>query len=60
MHCIQRRNLCVWGFAPVRIPKGLEFPSLFHAVNERIPVDGFKWGLGVLTEVVFELCNAKR
>lgn len=48
------------GFSPVRIPEGLEFPSLFHAVNERIPVEGFKWGLGVLTEVVFELCNATR
>ena len=55
----KRRPVCL-GFAPVRIPEGLEFPSLFHAVNERIPVDGFKWGLGVLTEVVFELCNATK
>ena len=55
----KKKPVCL-GFAPVRIPKGLEFASLFHAVNERIPVDGFKWGLGVLTEVVFELCNATR
>ena len=55
----KKKPVCL-GFAPVRIPKGLEFPSLFHAVNERIPVDGFKWGLGVLTEVVFEFCNATR
>lgn len=55
----KKKPVCL-GFAPVRIPQGLEFPSLFHAVNERIPVDGFKWGLGVLTEVVFELCNATR
>ena len=55
----KKKPVCL-GFAPVRIPEGMEFPSLFHAVNERIPVDGFKWGLGVLTEVVFELCNATR
>lgn len=55
----KKKPVCL-GFAPVRIPEGLEFPSLFHAVNERIPVDGFKWGLGVLTEVVFEFCNATK
>jgi len=55
----KKKPVCL-GFSPVRIPEGLEFPSLFHAVNERIPVDGFKWGLGVLTEVVFELCNATK
>ena len=55
----KKKPVCL-GFVPVRIPEGMDFPSLFHAVNERIPVDGFKWGLGVLTEVVFELCNATR
>ena len=55
----KKKPVCL-GFAPVRIPEGIEFPSLFHAVNERIPVDGFKWGVGVLTEVVFELCNATK
>ncbi|XP_065888970.1 probable succinyl-diaminopimelate desuccinylase [Dysidea avara] len=54
-----KKPVCL-GFSPVRIPQGIEFPSLFHAVNERIPVDGYKWGLGVLCEVVFELCKAHR
>ena len=50
----KKKPVCL-GFSPVRIPQELDFPSLFHAVNERIPVTGFKWGLRVLTEVVLEL-----
>ena len=52
-----RKPICL-GFSPVRIPHGMKFSALYHGVNERIPVDGFKWGLGVLTESVMELCGA--
>lgn len=47
------------GFSPVRLPPDLKFTRLFHGVNERIPVEGFKWGLSVLADVVGELCGAK-
>lgn len=47
------------GFTPVRFPPGLNLVTLFHGVNERIPVEGFKWGVRVLGGVVAELCNAK-
>ena len=40
------------GFAPVKLPEGLRFADLFHAHDERIPVDGFKWGAEVLSEIV--------
>ena len=52
-----RKPVCL-GFCPVRIPDNMKLSSLYHGVNERIPVDGFKWGLGVLTESVLELCGA--
>ena len=51
-----KKPLCI-GFEPCRLPPGIDLVSLFHGVNERIPVDGFKWGLKVLTDVVEKLCN---
>jgi len=36
------------GFAPLRLPKGLRYADLFHAHDERIPVDGFRWGAETL------------
>ncbi|XP_019853203.1 PREDICTED: aminoacylase-1-like [Amphimedon queenslandica] len=48
------------GFTPTRFPPGMKLVALFHGVNERIPVDGFKWGVRVLADVVAELCGAKR
>lgn len=53
----KRKPICL-GFSPVRVPDGMKFSALFHGVNERIPVSGFKWGLGVLAESVLELCSA--
>ena len=51
-----KKPLCI-GFSPFRLPPGIDLVSLFHGVNERIPVDGFKWGMKVLTDVVTTLCN---
>ena len=53
----RRKPVCL-GFTPVRFPPGVEFSKLFHGVNECIPVEGFKWGLHVLADVVFKLCDA--
>lgn len=41
-----------YGFSPVKMPPEIYFHSLYHADNERIPVDGFYWGLRVFFEVV--------
>lgn len=47
------QNETTWvGFAPVRLPKGLRFADLFHAHDERIPIDGFRWGTETLAEIV--------
>jgi acetylornithine deacetylase/succinyl-diaminopimelate desuccinylase-like protein len=41
-----------YGFAPVKLPRGLRFAELYHGNDERIPVDGLAWGTQVLAEVV--------
>ncbi len=40
------------GFAPVKLPKEMRFADLFHAHDERIPVDGLAWGARVLADIV--------
>ena len=54
----RRKPVCL-GFTPVRFPPGVEFSRLYHGVNECIPVEGFKWGIHVLADVVVKLCNDK-
>ena len=53
-----KKPVCI-GFTPMRIPPDMNFAALFHGTNERIPVEGFKWGVHVLTEVVCKLCSAR-
>jgi acetylornithine deacetylase/succinyl-diaminopimelate desuccinylase-like protein len=46
-----------YGFSPVRLrPEDPAFAELFHADDERIPVDGFKAGLRMLADTVFRFC----
>jgi acetylornithine deacetylase/succinyl-diaminopimelate desuccinylase-like protein len=48
-----RLGIACYGFTPVQVPKGFpSFSSLIHGVDERIPVDGFRWGVGVLADLV--------
>ena len=37
-----------YGFAPLRLPPTLDFGSLFHGVDERVPVDAVRFGVRVL------------
>ena len=39
-----------YGFSPVRLPSDLDFFALFHGVDERIPIDGLRFGVKVLNE----------
>ena len=50
-HFSQLGTRC-YGFAPVRLPRNLPFGSLFHAANERIPIDGFLFGLQAVHRAV--------
>ena len=40
------------GFTPVMLPATIDFASLFHAADERIPIAGFRWGVRTLHDVV--------
>lgn len=46
-----------YGFSPVwlDLDSGIRFSDLFHGYDERIPEDGFHWGLRLLFEVVHEV-----
>jgi len=41
-----------YGFYPLRLPPDLDFASLFHGDDERIPVDGFDWGIETLMHLL--------
>ena len=49
-----------YGFSPLKIEKGsgIRFADMFHGHDERIPVDGLRWGADLLYSVVTELCGA--
>ncbi len=37
-----------YGFAPLRLPPDLDFTSLFHGIDERVPVDALQFGARVI------------
>ncbi|MET0885527.1 MAG: peptidase dimerization domain-containing protein, partial [Mycetocola sp.] len=41
-----------YGFAPLRLPEGLDFPAMFHGVDERVPLDALVFGRRVLTDLL--------
>jgi len=52
-----RMGATCYGFAPVKLPRDLDFTKMFHGHDERIPVDGFVWGTNVLSELVRDFCS---
>ncbi|GAA4926250.1 acetylornithine deacetylase/succinyl-diaminopimelate desuccinylase-like protein [Actinomycetospora succinea] len=41
-----------FGFAPLRLPPGLDFTALFHGIDERVPVDALQFGTRVLERIL--------
>jgi acetylornithine deacetylase/succinyl-diaminopimelate desuccinylase-like protein len=41
-----------YGFAPLQLPPTLDFPALFHGVDERVPLDALVFGRKVLTDLL--------
>jgi acetylornithine deacetylase/succinyl-diaminopimelate desuccinylase-like protein len=39
-----------FGFAPLRLPKELDFSGMFHGIDERVPLDGLRFGVRVLDD----------
>ncbi|BDI22628.1 M20/M25/M40 family metallo-hydrolase [Herbiconiux sp. L3-i23] len=43
-----------YGFAPLRLPADLDFPGMFHGVDERVPLDALDFGHRVLKDLLRE------
>jgi acetylornithine deacetylase/succinyl-diaminopimelate desuccinylase-like protein len=41
-----------YGFAPLRLPAELDFPAMFHGVDERVPLDALVFGRRVLGDLL--------
>jgi acetylornithine deacetylase/succinyl-diaminopimelate desuccinylase-like protein len=45
-----------YGFSPVQLDATVKFSQMYHGHDERIPAQGFAWGLRVLYDVVHDFC----
>ncbi len=46
-----------YGYSPVRLPDdGVSFTRMYHGDDERVHVDGLKWGVRVLYDAVTRFC----
>ncbi|MFE1169616.1 M20/M25/M40 family metallo-hydrolase [Nocardiopsis sp. NPDC058789] len=43
-----RLGIDCYGFSPMRLPGGVDYPGLLHGVDERVPLDGLRFGVRVL------------
>jgi acetylornithine deacetylase/succinyl-diaminopimelate desuccinylase-like protein len=41
-----------FGFSPLLLPADLDFTALFHGIDERVPIDGLKFGVRVLDRLL--------
>lgn len=49
---LSRLGITGYGFAPLRLPAGLDFTGMFHGVDERVPIDALVFGQRVLTDLL--------
>ncbi len=49
---LSKLGITGYGFAPLRLPEDLDFPAMFHGVDERVPVDALVFGRQVLTDLL--------
>ncbi len=59
-HAYTRLGTICYGFSPVRFDPthGVSFARMYHGDDERVPVDGVRWGLRVLYEAVVGFCSS--
>ncbi|HEX2824564.1 MAG TPA: M20/M25/M40 family metallo-hydrolase [Streptosporangiaceae bacterium] len=43
-----RLGMRCFGFTPLQLPPDLDFSGMFHGIDERVPVDGLRFGVRVL------------
>jgi len=47
----------VWASISVRIREDFPAEQLVHGHDERIPIDGYVWGLQAFYEIVTQFCS---
>ena len=52
-----RLGIRCFGFSPVKLPENFDFIDLMHGHDERIPVEGFRFGFRVLLDLILHLCT---
>ena len=43
-----RLGMRCFGFTPLQLPPDMDFSGMFHGIDERVPVDGLRFGVRVL------------
>jgi acetylornithine deacetylase/succinyl-diaminopimelate desuccinylase-like protein len=49
---LSKLGITGYGFAPLQLPAELDFPGMFHGVDERVPLDALVFGRRVLAELL--------
>jgi acetylornithine deacetylase/succinyl-diaminopimelate desuccinylase-like protein len=47
---LSKLEIACYGFSPLKMPPDVDYWRLFHGVDERVPVDGLRFGVSVLDE----------
>ena len=49
---LSRLGITGYGFAPLKLPADMDFPAMFHGVDERVPLDSLVFGRTVLRHLL--------
>lgn len=49
---LSRLGIAGFGFAPLKLPPELDFPGMFHGVDERVPLEALDFGHAVLVDLL--------
>lgn len=56
---LSRLGVKTYGFSPVWLSPDVPFSKLFHGHDERVPLDGFAWGVRCLFDVVGQMAAVR-
>jgi acetylornithine deacetylase/succinyl-diaminopimelate desuccinylase-like protein len=51
---LKRLDIIGYGFAPLQLPPEIDFPGMFHGVDERVPLDALVFGRRVLGDLLLK------
>ncbi|WP_022870793.1 M20/M25/M40 family metallo-hydrolase [Yaniella halotolerans] len=55
---LARLGIAGYGFIPLQLPPDLEFPKLFHGIDERMPINSLDFGVRALLRILEPATNA--